>query len=40
MIAETANAPAKLIKDFRKKEEKPALSLLLFRKLSMLVTIT
>ena len=25
MIAETANAPAKLIKDFRKKEEKPAL---------------
>ena len=24
MIAETANAPAKLIKDFRKKEEKPA----------------
>ena len=25
MIADTANAPAKLIKDFRKKEEKPAL---------------
>ena len=25
MIAETANAPAKLIKDFRKKDEKPAL---------------
>ena len=25
MIAETANAPAKLIKDFRKKEEKPSL---------------
>lgn len=25
LIAETANAPAKLIKDFRKKEEKPAL---------------
>lgn len=25
MIAEKANAPAKLIKDFRKKEEKPAL---------------
>lgn len=25
MISETANAPAKLIKDFRKKEEKPAL---------------
>jgi len=25
MVAETANAPAKLIKDFRKKEEKPAL---------------
>ncbi|MDY0932850.1 50S ribosomal protein L10 [Chryseobacterium sp. CFBP8996] len=25
MIAETANAPAKLIKDFRKKEDKPAL---------------
>ena len=25
MIAETANAPAKLIKEFRKKEEKPAL---------------
>lgn len=25
MIAETANAPAKLIKDFRKKEERPAL---------------
>ena len=25
MIAQTANAPAKLIKDFRKKEEKPAL---------------
>lgn len=25
MIAETPNAPAKLIKDFRKKEEKPAL---------------
>ena len=25
MIAETANAPAKLIQDFRKKEEKPAL---------------
>ena len=25
MIGETANAPAKLIKDFRKKEEKPAL---------------
>ena len=25
MIAETANAPAKLIKDFRKKEQKPAL---------------
>ena len=25
MIAETANAPAKLMKDFRKKEEKPAL---------------
>jgi len=25
MVADTANAPAKLIKDFRKKEEKPAL---------------
>lgn len=25
MLSETANAPAKLIKDFRKKEEKPAL---------------
>ncbi|UWX60404.1 50S ribosomal protein L10 [Chryseobacterium oranimense] len=25
MVAETANAPAKLIKDFRKKDEKPAL---------------
>lgn len=25
LISETANAPAKLIKDFRKKEEKPAL---------------
>jgi large subunit ribosomal protein L10 len=25
LIADTANAPAKLIKDFRKKEEKPAL---------------
>ncbi|MEN4758889.1 50S ribosomal protein L10 [Chryseobacterium sp. C39-AII1] len=25
MISETANAPAKLIKDFRKKDEKPAL---------------
>ncbi|PZU84601.1 MAG: 50S ribosomal protein L10 [Chryseobacterium sp.] len=25
MISDTANAPAKLIKDFRKKEEKPAL---------------
>lgn len=25
MIADTANAPAKLIKDFRKKDEKPAL---------------
>lgn len=25
MVAETANGPAKLIKDFRKKEEKPAL---------------
>ena len=25
MVAETANAPAKLIKDFRKKEERPAL---------------
>ena len=25
MIADTANAPAKLIRDFRKKEEKPAL---------------